>query len=103
MVRQYQELKSQHPGTLLFFRLGDFYELFFEDAVIGARELQITLTAPTGTTIAARQSQVGLSPSGDTRCGPATAKPGRFDGPGRLRVSGVLAAGFVTREPCHGG
>src|SRR5213078_1953730 len=45
MVRQYQELKTQHPGTLLFFRLVDFYELFFEDAVIGARELQITLTA----------------------------------------------------------
>jgi DNA mismatch repair protein MutS len=45
MVRQYQELKSQHPGTLLFFRLGDFYELFFDDAVVGARELQITLTA----------------------------------------------------------
>jgi len=45
MVRQYRELKSQHPGTLLFFRLGDFYELFFEDAIVGARELQITLTA----------------------------------------------------------
>ncbi|MEK6334877.1 MAG: DNA mismatch repair protein MutS [Acidobacteriota bacterium] len=45
MVRQYRELKAQHPGTLLLFRLGDFYELFFEDAVIGARELQITLTA----------------------------------------------------------
>jgi DNA mismatch repair protein MutS len=45
MVRQYQELKAQHPGTLLFFRLGDFYELFFDDAVVGARELQITLTA----------------------------------------------------------
>ncbi|MDQ3474467.1 MAG: DNA mismatch repair protein MutS, partial [Acidobacteriota bacterium] len=45
MLRQYQELKQQHPGTLLFFRLGDFYELFFDDAVIGARELQITLTA----------------------------------------------------------
>src|SRR5438876_3229542 len=45
MLRQYQQLKQQHPGTLLFFRLGDFYELFFEDAVIGARELQITLTA----------------------------------------------------------
>src|SRR5688500_9023136 len=45
MLRQYHELKQQHPGTLLFFRLGDFYELFFEDAVIGARELQITLTA----------------------------------------------------------
>src|SRR5918995_5527919 len=45
MVRQYQELKAQHPGTLLFFRLGDFYELFFEDAVTGAREMEITLTA----------------------------------------------------------
>jgi DNA mismatch repair protein MutS len=45
MLRQYHELKQQHPGTLLFFRLGDFYELFFDDAVIGARELQITLTA----------------------------------------------------------
>jgi len=45
MLRQYQELKAQHPGTLLFFRLGDFYELFFDDAVVGSRELQITLTA----------------------------------------------------------
>ena len=45
MVKQYRELKEQHPGTLLFFRLGDFYELFFDDAIIGARELQITLTA----------------------------------------------------------
>jgi DNA mismatch repair protein MutS len=45
MIRQYRELKAQHPGTLLFFRLGDFYELFFDDAVTGARELQITLTA----------------------------------------------------------
>ena len=45
MLRQYQELKQQHPGTLLLFRLGDFYELFFDDAVTGSRELQITLTA----------------------------------------------------------
>ncbi|HZT60900.1 MAG TPA: DNA mismatch repair protein MutS [Pyrinomonadaceae bacterium] len=45
MLRQYQELKRQHPGTLLFFRLGDFYELFFEDAITGARALEITLTA----------------------------------------------------------
>lgn len=45
MLRQYHDLKQQHPGTLLFFRLGDFYELFFDDAVVGARELQITLTA----------------------------------------------------------
>ncbi|HSE17521.1 MAG TPA: DNA mismatch repair protein MutS [Pyrinomonadaceae bacterium] len=45
MLRQYQELKQQHPGTLLFFRLGDFYELFFDDALTGSREMQITLTA----------------------------------------------------------
>jgi DNA mismatch repair protein MutS len=45
MLRQYHELKQQHPGTLLFFRLGDFYELFYDDAITGARELEITLTA----------------------------------------------------------
>src|SRR5215469_4552189 len=45
MLRQYQEIKRQYPGTILFFRLGDFYEMFFEDASIGARELEITLTA----------------------------------------------------------
>src|SRR6266403_6119563 len=45
MLRQYRDLKRQHPGTLLFFRLGDFYELFFEDAITGSRELEITLTA----------------------------------------------------------
>ncbi|HEU4391851.1 MAG TPA: DNA mismatch repair protein MutS, partial [Blastocatellia bacterium] len=45
MLRQYQEIKREYPGTLLFFRLGDFYEMFFEDAVIGSKELEITLTA----------------------------------------------------------
>ena len=45
MLRQYLEIKKQYPGTLLFFRLGDFYELFNDDAVTGARELDIALTA----------------------------------------------------------
>ena len=45
MLRQYLEIKKLYPGTLLFFRLGDFYELFNEDAIVGSRELQITLTA----------------------------------------------------------
>jgi DNA mismatch repair protein MutS len=45
MLRQYHEIKKQHPGTLLFFRLGDFYELFFDDALLGSREMEITLTA----------------------------------------------------------
>ena len=45
MLKQYQEIKRANPGTLLFFRLGDFYELFYDDAVIGSKELEITLTA----------------------------------------------------------
>lgn len=45
MLQQYSELKRQHPGALLFFRLGDFYELFFDDAITAARDLEITLTA----------------------------------------------------------
>lgn len=44
-MRQYHGIKQQVPGALLFFRLGDFYELFFEDAVTAARELEITLTS----------------------------------------------------------
>jgi DNA mismatch repair protein MutS len=45
LMRQYNSVKQQVPNTLLMFRLGDFYELFFEDAVTAARELEITLTA----------------------------------------------------------
>ncbi len=45
LMRQYHSLKQQVPHALLMFRLGDFYELFFEDAVTAARELEITLTS----------------------------------------------------------
>ena len=45
MLRQYLEIKKAYPGTILFFRLGDFYEMFNEDAIVGSRELEITLTA----------------------------------------------------------
>ena len=45
LMRQYAAAKRQNPDALLFFRMGDFYELFFEDAQIASRELQITLTA----------------------------------------------------------
>ncbi|MFT4174055.1 MAG: DNA mismatch repair protein MutS [Rhodocyclaceae bacterium] len=44
MMQQYLRLKQQHPDTLLFYRMGDFYELFFEDAERAARLLDITLT-----------------------------------------------------------
>jgi len=45
LMRQYHGIKKQHPQTLLLFRLGDFYELFYEDAIVASRELQITLTS----------------------------------------------------------
>jgi DNA mismatch repair protein MutS len=45
LMRQYAAIKKEHPSALLLFRLGDFYELFFDDAVVAARELQITLTS----------------------------------------------------------
>ena len=44
-MRQYQGIKSRYPHALLLFRLGDFYELFYEDAIAASRELQITLTS----------------------------------------------------------
>jgi DNA mismatch repair protein MutS len=44
LIRQYREIKSQHADAILFFRMGDFYEMFFEDAELAARELGLTLT-----------------------------------------------------------
>ena len=44
MMRQYLDIKQAHPDCILFFRLGDFYEMFFEDAQTASRELEITLT-----------------------------------------------------------
>ena len=45
MMRQFHAAKAKHPGALVFFRMGDFYELFFEDARVAARELGLTLTS----------------------------------------------------------
>jgi DNA mismatch repair protein MutS len=53
LMRQHADIKKQHPSALLFFRVGDFYELFFDDAVTAARELQITLTS--------RQKEKGIA------------------------------------------
>ena len=44
MMAQYLDVKARHPGALLFYRMGDFYELFFEDAEVAARALDLTLT-----------------------------------------------------------
>jgi DNA mismatch repair protein MutS len=45
MMRQYHRIKASHPDAILFFRLGDFYEMFFDDAVVASEILDITLTA----------------------------------------------------------
>ena len=45
LMRQYNEIKSRYPDTILFFRLGDFYEMFGPDAVVASKVLQITLTS----------------------------------------------------------
>jgi len=45
LMQQYREIKARHQHALLFFRMGDFYEMFFEDAETGSRVLGLTLTA----------------------------------------------------------
>lgn len=45
MMQQYLEIKRQHPNEILFYRVGDFYEMFFDDALTASRELELTLTA----------------------------------------------------------
>lgn len=48
MIEQYLQVKREHSDSILFFRLGDFYEMFFEDAILASRELEIVLTARDG-------------------------------------------------------
>lgn len=48
MIEQYLEIKAKYPDCILFFRLGDFYEMFFDDAILASRELEITLTGRDG-------------------------------------------------------
>ena len=45
LMQQYRDIKAQHPQTILFFRMGDFYEMFEDDAKLAARELGLTLTS----------------------------------------------------------
>ncbi|MEG2074712.1 MAG: DNA mismatch repair protein MutS, partial [Angelakisella sp.] len=44
MMQQYMDIKARHKDHLLFFRLGDFYEMFFDDALLASKELELTLT-----------------------------------------------------------
>ena len=44
MMQQYMEIKDQYEDCIIFFRLGDFYEMFFDDAILASRILELTLT-----------------------------------------------------------
>ena len=52
MMRQYMDIKDQYEDAIIFFRLGDFYEMFFEDAITASHELELALTG----------KQAGLAP-----------------------------------------
>jgi len=59
MMRQYREIKKQYPDAILFFRLGDFYEMFFEDAKLASKVLQIVLTKRGGGRGGAEKTDTG--------------------------------------------
>lgn len=61
MLRQYWDVKAEHPDSLLFFRVGDFYELFDTDAEVAARELDITLTGRPEPSFAHRGGRVPMA------------------------------------------
>ena len=108
MMRQYLGIKAEHPDMLLFYRMGDFYELFFEDAEKAARLLDITLTrrgASNGEPIkmagvpyhAVEQYLAKLVKLGETVAiceqvgDPATSK-----GPVERRVARIITPGTIT-------
>lgn len=59
-MQQYMQIKRQYPGTVLLYRLGDFYETFFEDAVLMSRELEITLTGRDAGAVIGRVPLAGI-------------------------------------------
>ena len=74
MMAQYHRVKKEFPHALVFFRLGDFYEMFFDDAVLASRELEITLTS--------RNKEKGLS------VGDPLARGALYDYEGRIASYG---------------
>ncbi len=93
MMQQYLRLKADHPDTLVFYRMGDFYELFFEDAEKAARLLDITLTTRGASGGHAHQDGRGAPSRGGAIPGPA-GQAGRIGGDRR--------AGGRARAPPRG-
>ncbi|VAW51899.1 DNA mismatch repair protein MutS [hydrothermal vent metagenome] len=110
MMQQYLRIKADHPDTLLFYRMGDFYELFFDDAKKAAKILDITLTArgkSDGNPIpmagipyhAADNYLSRLIKRGESvAICEQTSKPGEGKGPVNREVKRIVTPGTVTEE-----
>ena len=77
MMQQYFEVKERYPEAILFFRMGDFYEMFFEDAVVGARALGADADEP-------QQGSGGRGPDGGRAAPRGAVVRGAADRPGLL-------------------
>jgi DNA mismatch repair protein MutS len=110
MMQQYLRIKADHPDTLLFYRMGDFYELFFDDARKASKILDITLTArgqSAGKPIpmagipyhAADNYLSRLIKRGESvAICEQTSKPGEGKGPVKREVKRIVTPGTVTEE-----
>jgi DNA mismatch repair protein MutS len=110
MMQQYLRIKADYPDTLLFYRMGDFYELFYDDAIKAARILDITLTArgkSAGKPIpmagipyhAADNYLSRLIKRGESvAICEQTSKPGESKGPVKREVKRIVTPGTVTEE-----
>jgi DNA mismatch repair protein MutS len=110
MMQQYMRIKAEHPDTLLFYRMGDFYELFYDDAKRAANILDITLTArgqSAGNPIpmagipyhAADNYLSRLIKRGESvAICEQTSKPGESKGPVKREVVRIVTPGTVTEE-----
>jgi DNA mismatch repair protein MutS len=110
MMQQYLRIKADHPNTLLFYRMGDFYELFYDDAKKAAKILDITLTArgqSAGNPIpmagipyhAADNYLSRLIKRGESvAICEQTSKPGEGKGPVKREVMRIVTPGTVTEE-----
>ncbi|MBE9564408.1 MAG: DNA mismatch repair protein MutS, partial [Proteobacteria bacterium] len=110
MMQQYLRIKADHPDTLLFYRMGDFYELFYDDAKKASKILDITLTArgqSNGKPIpmagipyhAADNYLSRLIKRGESvAICEQTSKPGETKGPVNREVKRIVTPGTVTEE-----
>ncbi|MBY0358058.1 MAG: DNA mismatch repair protein MutS [Candidatus Obscuribacterales bacterium] len=112
MMRQYLDIKSQNPDALLFFRVGDFYELFDEDAHVAARELEITLTGRpepsypngrmpmAGIPVKAYEAYIGrlINKGYSVAVCEQVGVPGATKGPMERQISRILTPGTVLES-----